>query len=138
MKIAVVGTGYVGLVTGTCLAESGNDVVCVDCDRQKIDLLRRGEIPIYEPGLAELVARNVGRRPAARSPPTWPRRSAGASSSSWPWARRRPTTARPTCRPCGRWSTSIAPHLAGRRDRRPQEHGAGRHQRRSGRPAQAS
>jgi len=59
MKIVVIGTGYVGLVTGTCLAESGNNVVCVDCDRKKIDLLNRGHIPIYEPGLAELVARNV-------------------------------------------------------------------------------
>src|SRR5512136_906103 len=59
MKIAVVGTGYVGLVTGTCLAETGNDVTCVDCDRKKIDVLNRGHIPIYEPGLAELVARNV-------------------------------------------------------------------------------
>jgi UDPglucose 6-dehydrogenase len=59
MKIVVVGTGYVGLVTGTCLAETGNDVTCVDCDRKKIDMLNRGDIPIYEPGLAELVARNV-------------------------------------------------------------------------------
>jgi UDPglucose 6-dehydrogenase len=59
MRIVVIGTGYVGLVTGTCLAETGNDVVCVDCDRKKIDLLNRGHIPIYEPGLAELVARNV-------------------------------------------------------------------------------
>jgi len=59
MKIAIVGTGYVGLVTGTCLAETGNDVTCVDCDRKKIDVLNRGQIPIYEPGLAELVARNV-------------------------------------------------------------------------------
>ena len=59
MKIVVVGTGYVGLVTGTCLAETGNDVTCIDCDRQKIDVLNRGHIPIYEPGLAELVARNV-------------------------------------------------------------------------------
>ncbi len=59
MKIAIVGTGYVGLVTGTCLAETGNDVTCVDCDRKKIDLLNRNHIPIYEPGLAELVARNV-------------------------------------------------------------------------------
>ena len=59
MKIAVIGTGYVGLVTGTCLAETGNDVTCVDCDRKKIDVLNRGHVPIYEPGLSELVARNV-------------------------------------------------------------------------------
>jgi UDPglucose 6-dehydrogenase len=59
MKIVIVGTGYVGLVTGTCLAETGNDVICVDCDRKKINVLNRGHIPIYEPGLAELVARNV-------------------------------------------------------------------------------
>lgn len=59
MKISVIGTGYVGLVTGTCLAETGNDVVCVDCDHQKIDMLNRGHIPIYEPGLAEIVARNI-------------------------------------------------------------------------------
>jgi UDPglucose 6-dehydrogenase len=59
MNIAVVGTGYVGLVSGTCLAETGNDVTCVDCDRKKVDMLNRGHIPIYEPGLAELVARNV-------------------------------------------------------------------------------
>ncbi|RIK83546.1 MAG: UDP-glucose 6-dehydrogenase [Planctomycetota bacterium] len=59
MKIAVVGTGYVGLVTGTCFADSGNEVTCVDIDKRKIDALNRGEIPIYEPGLAELVEHNV-------------------------------------------------------------------------------
>ena len=59
MKITMVGTGYVGLVTGTCLAETGNDVTCVDCDPKKIDLLNQGKIPIYEPGLAELVKRNT-------------------------------------------------------------------------------
>jgi len=58
MRIAVVGTGYVGLVTGTCFAETGNDVTCIDIDQRKIDMLRRGEIPIFEPGLAELVERN--------------------------------------------------------------------------------
>ena len=58
MKITVVGTGYVGLVVGACLAETGNDVICVDVDERKIRGLRRGRVPIYEPGLDELVRRN--------------------------------------------------------------------------------
>jgi UDPglucose 6-dehydrogenase len=58
MKIAVIGTGYVGLVTGTCFAESGNEVICVDKDAAKIALLEEGGLPIYEPGLQELVHRN--------------------------------------------------------------------------------
>lgn len=59
MDMSVVGTGYVGLVAGVCFADSGHRVICVDCDKRKIAQLRRGEIPIFEPGLKELVERNV-------------------------------------------------------------------------------
>ncbi len=59
MRVAVIGSGYVGLVAGTCFADSGNDVVCVDIDAKKIAKLQAGEVPIYEPGLEELIAKNV-------------------------------------------------------------------------------
>ena len=59
MKVTVIGTGYVGLVTGTCLAEVGNEVLCLDVDPKKIDILKKGGIPIYEPGLQDMVQRNV-------------------------------------------------------------------------------
>ncbi len=61
MRICVIGTGYVGLVTGACLAENGNDVWCVDVDQEKVDKLQMGQIPIYEPGLEEIVKRNVAQ-----------------------------------------------------------------------------
>ena len=58
MKVTVFGSGYVGLVTGACLAEVGNHVMCVDVDPAKINLLNNGGVPIYEPGLSEMVTRN--------------------------------------------------------------------------------
>ena len=57
MRVTIFGSGYVGLVTGACLAEAGNDVLCVDIDREKIARLEQGELPIYEPGLDSIVER---------------------------------------------------------------------------------
>ena len=59
MKIAIVGTGYVGLVTGTCLAETGNQVICVDVNEKKVEMMQQGQLPIYEPGLELLFYRNI-------------------------------------------------------------------------------
>lgn len=58
MKIAIIGTGYVGLVAGACFADSGTQVICVDKDEAKLEQLRRGDVPFYEPRLSELVQRN--------------------------------------------------------------------------------
>ena len=58
-KIAVIGTGYVGLVTGTCFAETGNNVICVDIDKDKVEKMKNGIVPIYEPHLDVLFERNI-------------------------------------------------------------------------------
>src|ERR1041384_7166744 len=59
MRLTIFGSGYVGLVTGACFAEAGNNVLCVDVDERKVEMLKRGESPIYEPGLDDLLKRNL-------------------------------------------------------------------------------
>ena len=59
MRLTIFGSGYVGLVTGACFAEAGNHVLCVDVDERKVEMLKRGESPIYEPGLDDLLKKNV-------------------------------------------------------------------------------
>ena len=62
MRISVIGTGYVGLVSGTCFAEAGHSVTCIDLDSEKIAMLQEGKSPIYEPGLDDLLERNIQAR----------------------------------------------------------------------------
>ena len=83
MHLTIFGTGYVGLVTGTCFADVGNDVLCVDIDQSRVDRLNAGEVPIYEPGLAEMVARNrrAGRLHFTTDAGAGVRRTARCSSS---------------------------------------------------------
>ena len=100
MKVTVVGTGYVGLVTGACLSEMGNHVVCMDVDERKIRTLIEGGMPIHEPGLLEVVQRNVSLPDGFSSPPTPRPRSPMARCSSSASARRPTRTDRPTCSTC--------------------------------------
>src|SRR3972149_974643 len=126
MNICVVGTGYVGLVTGAVFADLGNDVICVDNVREKIEGLKQGRMPIYEPGLEEMVARNVtdGRLTfttsladgvkrselvfiAVGAPATWcgrssPRTSRGPWRLTWSPTPSSSARARPSRTPSGR------------------------------------
>jgi len=107
MRITIFGSGYVGLVTGACLADAGNTVVCVDVDARKIDMLKRGEIPIHEPGLDAVVGRNFN---AGRLSFTTDAK-AGVDHGQFQIiavARRRTRMARPTCATCWRWRVPSA------------------------------
>ena len=95
MKVTVVGSGYVGLVSGACLAEMGNDVLCLDVDPKKIEMLSRGEIPIGESGPKNLVRRNVAAKRMKFTLDVG-RAVDHAPSSSSRWARRPTKTARQT------------------------------------------
>ena len=68
MKVSIFGTGYVGLVTGTCFAEMGNDVLCLDIHEKKVNSLKAGVVPIFEPGLAPLIKQNLSKKTHVISP----------------------------------------------------------------------
>jgi UDPglucose 6-dehydrogenase len=100
MNLTIIGSGYVGLVTGACLADIGNDVFCLDLDQRKIDVLNSGGVPIHEPGLQEIIARN---RKAGRLKFSTDAAAAVAHGDI------RPTkTARPICNTCWRLRATLA------------------------------
>ncbi len=101
MKITMIGTGYVGLVTGTCFAEVGNDVLCLDVDPHKIETLNQGGVPIHEPGLEAMIRRNVEAGRLAFT--TDVDRAVAHGTLQFIAVGRRPTrTARRTCSTCCR------------------------------------
>ena len=118
MKITIIGTGYVGLVTGACLAEVGNDVLCVDIDARRSTRLNSGEIPIHEPGLEPIVERNDAAGRLQFTTDIAGQRRARRASSSSRSARRRTRTARPTCSTCWRWRATIGAHMTELQGRR--------------------
>ena len=85
MRIVFVGTGYVGLVAGTCLAEVGNAVTCVDVDESRIQKLRKGEAPLYEPGLEQKIRENLESMIRKHSGPSRQKASPGLSRLPKPW-----------------------------------------------------
>jgi len=98
MRIAMIGSGYVGLVSGACLADFGHDVTCVDNDKEKISTLNRGTVPIFEPGLADLIANNMCEgRLAFTSDVSAAVSAAGAVFSSQSERRHAAATAMPIC-----------------------------------------
>ena len=113
MKVTVFGSGYVGLVTGACLADAGNHVLCVDVDADKIERLKRGEVPIHEPGLERSIRRNSGKPGGSSSPPTPTRASSTGSSSSSPSARRPDEDGSADLRTCSPSRASIGEHMNG-------------------------
>ena len=103
MKIAVVGTGYVGLVTGTCFADSGNEVVCVDIDEAKVAALTDGKVPIFEPGLEEMVKDNIKDGRLSFHDRFGRSGEAGGDRLSWLLELRKVTTELRISPRCGRW-----------------------------------